>query len=231
MAAAELRPGQALGLLEDAAAVAEAAADAVIAHARHAIAKDGVFRLALAGGTTPMAAYVLLRRARIPWAQVEVYFGDERCLPVGDAGRNDAMASQALLGHVPIPEANIHPIPAELGPEDGAAAYAEALARSAPMHLVLLGMGEDGHTASLFPGQRTLTDPRLAVPVHGAPKPPPERVSMGLAAINAAAARLVMVTGPAKHAALMRLAAGDALPVALLGPSQWLVDRQAWHGA
>ena len=129
MAAAELRPGQALSLLEDAAAVAKAAADSVSEHAARAVAGDGVFRLALAGGTTPMAAYTLLRRARIPWERVEVFFGDERCLPVGDAGRNDAMAGQALLGHVPIPEANIHPIPAELGPESAAAAYAETLAR------------------------------------------------------------------------------------------------------
>lgn len=231
MATAELRPGQALTLLADAAAVARAAADLVAEHAVRAVDRDGSFRLALAGGTTPAAAYGLLRETRIPWERVEIYFGDERCLPVGDPGRNDTMASEALLGHVPIPDGHIHPIPAELGPEVAAAAYAKLLAGSGPMHLVLLGMGEDGHTASLFPGRDTLADVRLAVPVYGAPKPPPERVSMGPAAIHAAAARLVMVTGAAKHGALMRVRAGEALPVAMFGPSRWLVDRPAWDGA
>lgn len=230
MAAAELRPGQALTLLADAAAVARAAADLVAEHAVQAVDRDGMFRLTLAGGSTPAAAYRLLRDMPIAWDRVEIYFGDERCLPAGDPGRNDSMATQALLAHVPIPEENIHPIPAELGPETAAAAYAGLLAGWGPMHLVLLGMGEDGHTASLFPGQDTLADPRLAVPVHGAPKPPPERVSMGLAAIHAAMARLVMVTGPAKHAALMRVREGEALPVTMLGPSRWLVDRPAWDG-
>jgi 6-phosphogluconolactonase len=230
MATAELRPGHPVELRDDAAAVARAVADFVAARAVRAIAEEGVFRLALAGGTTPKAAYGLLCHAQLPWERVEVYFGDERCLPLGDAARNDVMAAETLLHQVPIPANHIHPIPAELGPEKAAAAYAEILARSAPMHLALLGMGEDGHTASLFPGQDTLADPRLAVPVYHAPKPPPERVSMGLAALNAAAARLVMVAGLSKYPAMARLRAGETLPVALLGPSLWLVDRQAWNG-
>ena len=214
----------------DAAALAEAVAARVVLAAHQAIAAGGAFHLALAGGTTPMRCYRQLRTAEIEWPHVHIWFGDERCLPVGDDDRNDSMAREVLLDHVPIPAAQIHAIPAELGAEAAAAEYAGLLAGAPALDMILLGMGEDGHTASLFPANAALTDKRLAVPVFNAPKPPAERVSLGYAAINRAALRLMLITGLAKHEALMRIQSGEALPAARIQGCDWYVDAAAWYG-
>lgn len=214
----------------DAAAVAGAAAARIEEAARQAIAANGAFHLVLAGGTTPGLCYQQLQSAELDWRQVHIWFGDERCLPQGDRERNDSMAREALLDYVPIPEAQIHVIPAELGAEAAAAEYAGLLAHAPAMDLVLLGMGEDGHTASLFPGHAALRDKRLAVPVFAAPKPPAERVSMGYAALNRAVECIMLVTGFAKHEALMRIHKGEQLPAAGIENCDWYVDVAAWEG-
>lgn len=206
---------------------AVAAAAQVVRHAQLAISDRGNFHLALAGGDTFGRCYRLLRHASIAWDKVHVYFGDERCLPAGHVERNDHMAREALLAHVAIPKMQIHCIPAELGPEAAASAYAELLAGAPPLDLVLLGLGEDGHTASLFPENPALEDMRLAVPVWHAPKPPPERVSMGYAALNAARARLIMATGSGKAEAVRRIRAGAPLPAAGLHHPDWFLDKAA----
>jgi len=211
----------------DAAAVAQFAVDAVVTAAASALSERGVFHWVLAGGTTPKRCYELLRDAAIDWPNVHVWFGDERCLPVGDAERNDRMADEALLNHVPIPPAKIHRMNAELGPEVAAARYAALLADAPAMDLVLLGIGEDGHTASLFPDNPALNDPRRAVPVFNAPKPPPERVSMGYAVLNAARRCLIMVAGKGKADAISRIRNGELLPVARVQGSEWLIDQAA----
>lgn len=110
------------------------------------------------------------------------------------------------------------------------AASAKVLAASPPLDLVLLGLGEDGHTASLFPGNPALEDSRLAVPVHHAPKPPAERVTMGYAAINAARARLLMASGSAKAKAVAQIRAGALLPAARLAPTVWYLGKEAAGG-
>ena len=211
----------------DADAVAQFAATAVIEAAGAAIAARGVFHWALAGGTTPKRCYELLREAEIAWPNVHVWFGDERCLPAGDAGRNDLMADKALLNHVPIPETQVHRMAAELGPEVAAKQYEALLAAVPVMDLILLGMGEDGHTASLFPGNPALEDQRLAVPVYNSPKPPLERVSMGYAVLNAARRCLIMVAGAGKADAISRIRNGTRLPVARVQGCEWLIDREA----
>ncbi len=211
----------------DAKAVAQYAADAVVKAAAAAIAERGVFHWVLAGGTTPKRCYELLRDADMNWSNVHVWFGDERCLPVGDAERNDRMADEALLNHVPVPAAQIHRMEAEMGPEIAAARYAALLVDAPAMDLILLGMGEDGHTASLFPANPALDDPRLAVPVFDSPKPPPERVSMGYAVFNAARRCLIMVAGKGKADAISRILAGERLPVARVEGSEWLIDQYA----
>lgn len=213
----------------DAAAVARRAADGVLAAAAGAIARQGRFRLVLAGGTTPLAAYRLLAGENARWGAWEVWFGDERCLPPGDPERNSRAACEALLDRVPIPPDRIHPIPAELGPEAAAAAYAASLADALPFDLVLLGMGEDGHTASLFPG-RAVPDGALTVAVRDAPKPPPERVSLTPTALGRCREMLVLVTGAGKRDALARWRAGGDLPVAqaaAAGRALVLLDRAA----
>jgi 6-phosphogluconolactonase len=216
-------------VLPDARAVAETAAERILHAATRAIARDGVFRLVLAGGSTPLAAYRLLAGADAAWDRWAVWFGDERCLPADHPQRNSSMAREAWLGAVPIPAAQVHAIPAELGPEAGALAYSETVAAGRPFHLVLLGMGEDGHTASLFPRRGEL--PGVAVvPVRNAPKPPPDRVSLSAAALSDAEALLVLVTGAGKQAAWNRWCGGGDLPVARIGshgPRDVLLDRAA----
>lgn len=213
----------------DGAAVAVKAVEEIRSAAARAIAERGRFRILLAGGTTPLAVYRLLALEMMHWAGWEVYFGDERCLPPQDPERNSRAAHEALLSAVPIPGTQVFPVPAELGAEDAAAAYALTIARAVPFDLVLLGMGEDGHTASLFPGQ-AVDDTRLVVPVHDAPKPPPERVSLTVPALSSCRRMLVMVTGAGKRDALRAWRAGADLPIARAarqGRARVLVDRAA----
>ncbi len=200
-------------VLPDAEAVAQAAAQLIIETATDAIALRGRFRLVLAGGRTPAAAYHLLAHQSADWEQWEFFFGDERCLPVDHAERNSGMADRVLLSQVPIAPDRVHAIAAERGAKVAAASYARLIATAVPFDLVLLGVGEDGHTASLFPG-RTLDSDAWTVPVYDAPKPPPERVSLGLKALRSAGQLLVLVTGATKREALRGWWAGDALPIA-----------------
>ncbi|MCW8918325.1 MAG: 6-phosphogluconolactonase [Gammaproteobacteria bacterium] len=219
-------------VLADGEAVARAAAVRILAAARAAIAARGQFKLVLAGGTTPQAAYRLLANADsadAPWSQWHIYFGDERCLPADNPERNSRMAAAAWLDQVPIPPAQIHPIAAEQGAARAARDYGALLPTVVPFDLVLLGMGEDGHTASLFPGQHY--DPAAwVVTVLDAPKPPPQRVSLSPRALSATRALLLLVTGEGKRAALQRWGAGERLPLALLNPPspiELLLDRAA----
>jgi len=194
----------------DAGDVARCAAGLVLRAADDAIAARGRFRLVLAGGRTPRSVYQLLLAAEIDWQRWELYLGDERCLPPQDGERNSVLAA-ALLARVPVGAA--HPIPAELGPAAATQAYASNVAAAAPFDLVMLGVGEDGHTASLFPGH-PLDEDAWAVAVHDAPKPPPARVSLGLRALRATREVLVLAVGRDKAGAIARWRAGADLPIA-----------------
>jgi len=132
--------------------VAVAASQQILNAASKAIAERGQFKLVLAGGNTPAKVYGLLAASDADWANWLVYYGDERCLPADDAERNSQLAIQALLSKVAIPAEQIFTIEAELGPEQGAERYRNIVANAMPFDMVMLGMGEDGHTASLFPG-------------------------------------------------------------------------------
>lgn len=219
-------------VLPDSTAVAHAAAARILLAAQQAIAERGCFKLVLAGGTTPQVAYRLLATADAAWSQWHIYFGDERCLPADDPQRNSCMAYETWLDHVAIPRAQIHDITAERGAQLAATEYHAVIAQAVPFDLVLLGMGEDGHTASLFPGQHHAPD-AWAVAVHGAPKPPPERVSLTARALSETRALLLLVTGSTKHAALQAWERGEALPVATLHPVvpiELLLDQDAATG-
>lgn len=215
-------------VVPDAAAVAAAAARRVALSAVAAIARHGRFRLVLAGGQTPAGCYARLRDADCDWSRWEIFFGDERCVPRMDAARNSRLAREALLDHVPIPRHAVHEIPAEDGAVAGAVRYAETVASHVPFDLVLLGVGEDGHTASLFPGV-TLHEDAWTVAVLAAPKPPPARVSLGLRALRAAKEYGVMTTGASKRAALSAWRAGESLPIAQVcdGREGWVVVDRA----
>jgi 6-phosphogluconolactonase len=203
--------------LADADAVAENAADRILAAAKEAIVRHGRFRIVLAGGRTPEAAYRLLANANADWRRWHIYFGDERCLPPAHRERNSTMAARIWLDHVAIPRRQIHVIPAELGPAEGARRYTDEIVGVLPFDLVILGLGEDGHTASLFPGHRPLMD-RLVVPVTNAPKPPAERVSLSSFSLGQAEQVLVLVTGMEKHGAIQDWKAGRQLPISDIMP-------------
>ncbi len=183
--------------------------------------------VALPGGSTPAACLSHLAQQPLPWSRVHWYLGDERCLPPGDTDRNDRMIEQQLWRAINAPATNMHPIAAELGAESAAGFYARLIDALDRLDIVLLGMGEDGHTASLFPDNPALDDTRSVVPVHHAPKPPPERVSLGITTLRAAAGRVVLATGPGKRDAIEQVKAGAPLPVNRIGPLHWFIDRAA----
>lgn len=227
---ADLPNAQAVFIHHDLDGMSLAVAQRVAQSAAEAIVARGVFHLALAGGETPRRCYEKLRGFAIDWASVQIYFGDERCLPRGDARRNDTMVRDTLLQYIDIPQENIHAITAELGAREGAAKYAAELASIAQLDLVLLGMGEDGHTASLFPDNPAIDNAAAAVPVFNAPKPPAERVSLGLSTLNAARNKMFMVAGEGKRRALEKMLSGALLPAARVASAEWHLDCAALPG-
>lgn len=216
-------------LFDNASGVAHEAARRILAAADRAITAQGRFSIVLAGGGTPESTYRLLVDADTDWSKWHIYFGDERCLPIDDVERNSVMAVSAWLDHVTIPDENIHPIPAEQGAEAGASAYSLLIADAVPFDMVLLGMGEDGHTASLFPGQLH-PDNELVHAVHDAPKPPPDRISLSRNALSDCRELLILVTGAGKQQAVTRWKKGENLPIANIGAHHAvdiLLDRNA----
>lgn len=219
-------------LCEDADRVARVACARIEQAARNAVVSRGRFSIVLAGGTTPELCYLFLSESTNEWRKWQVYFGDERCLPATDPQRNSMIAAAALLSRVSIPGDQIHPIPAELGAEPAAVSYALTISRATPFDLVLLGLGEDGHTASLFPDQyHPCGNP--VVPVHGAPKPPADRVSLNISTLSNSRQVLFLVAGENKRNAVARWRRGDLLPAANIrsqGALEVLVDKAAWGG-
>jgi len=213
----------------DTDALVAALAAALCTEAEAAIAARSVFHLVLAGGTTPLALYRELAARQAGDARWQVWYGDERCLPVDHPGRNSRMIEAAWLSASRIPPENRRPIPAERGPHDAAAVYAEWLAGVADFDVVLLGMGEDGHTASLFPGHNWGGADVLAV--HDAPKPPPERVSLSAPRLSRSQRVWFVITGAGKQDALSRWKKGEALPVSVVRGKQhttaW-IDQASW---
>ena len=222
-------------MVEGPAELAEAAARWTVDHLQAAVAQRGGCYWALAGGETPRGCYVRLAqppyRDALPWRSVFLYWSDERQVPLDDPASNYAMAKAALLDHVPIPPEQVFPL---VGDPTQALRRIPADDRGWPrFDIVHLGMGEDGHTASLFPGSPELLETEaLVAHVRNAPKPPPERLTLTLPVINAARAVLVMVQGASKKDALARVLRRDpALPASLVAPVdgelQFLVDRAA----
>lgn len=203
--------------LRDPEEVAQRACAHVLRCAARAVNERGRFSLVLAGGSTPASTYQRLARAAADWHHWQIYFSDERCLPPDNAERNSRMAQQTWLDRVTIPAENIHIIAAENEPEQGARAYASQVAAALPFDLVLLGLGNDGHTASLFPDQKHPAS-ELVHAVRNAPKPPPERITLSIAALSRSREVLFLVTGRDKRDAVAAWQAGACLPAARIGP-------------
>jgi 6-phosphogluconolactonase len=227
----------------DPEATAERAAVEIARALESAREQRGVAHLALSGGSTPARTYELLAGALEDWDGVEIWFADERCVAPEDAESNYRMAAETLLRPAGIDPARVHRMEGELGPEEGARRYAEALARSSAatepsaaaqspdtsagesavadqtlpvllpvLDLIALGIGPDGHVASLFPGAPTLDagEQAICLGVHDSPKPPPERITLSLAVLRAARRCLLLATGAGK---------ADAIAAALAEPS------------
>ena len=226
-------------------AVARRAAELLIDCAEESIRLRGRFRVALSGGGTPGKLYRLLADSRycnrMPWSLTEVYWGDERHLPAGGPGRNDSEVLP-LLADVGLPASQIHTVPYVTGDVSQAAAQYEQLLRKQAqpgeplLDLAILGLGTDGHTASLFPGTAPLEETeRLVVPNYAAYEDRfPERVTLTFRAINDCETVLFIVTGSSKRAILRRVLAGPEsppLPAQRVQPSSgrlfWLMDEAA----
>ncbi|HEY3866257.1 MAG TPA: 6-phosphogluconolactonase, partial [Solirubrobacteraceae bacterium] len=224
----------------DPEATAQRAAVEIARALQSAREQRGVAHLALSGGSTPARTYELLASALEDWDGVEIWFADERCVPPEDTESNYRLAAETLLRAAAIDPARVHRMEGELGPVEGARRYAEALASSsavpassaaAPvpgaswgepavaavpalpvLDLIALGIGPDGHVASLFPGAPTLDAPAetLCLGVHDSPKPPPRRITLSLAVLRAARRCLLLATGAGK---------ADAIAAALAEPT------------
>jgi 6-phosphogluconolactonase len=192
----------------DAEAAAVRAAGEIARRLQSARRERGGAHLALSGGTTPARAYELLARELEDWREVDVWFADERCVAPDDEESNYRLARETLLeAAAGLEPQRVHRMEGELGPEQGAERYAEALREHAPIErelpsldVIVLGIGPDGHVASLFPGAPSLDAqaPALCLGVHDSPKPPPERITLTLPVLRAARRCLLLATGAGK---------------------------------
>lgn len=183
--------------LPDGPAAARRAAELLAAAVTEALAQRGAAHIALSGGHTPRATYAALGPLLPRWDGVHVWFADERCVGPDDPESNARLVRETLVA----PGAVTHRMQGELGAEAAASAYERELG-DIVLDVVLLGLGEDGHTASLFPGNRVLDATGRVAPVHDSPKPPPDRITLTRATIDGARRRILLVTGAGKAAAL-----------------------------
>lgn len=237
-----------IALFRDAAALSRAAAESWTHISLEATRRRGRFLVALSGGTTPVALYARLAEHPaidgLPWSSTHVFWADERCVPPEHPQSNAGQAQRVLLGRVPVPPENVHRVRAELGPAQAAADYVRQLRDLAEadlawplLDLVILGLGADGHTASIFPGPIPVDDPRTpAVPViasYGGR--PADRVTLTSQMLNTARAVLFLVTGEDKASILAAVLAGpvdpERLPAQRIHPPAgsilWMADAAA----
>jgi 6-phosphogluconolactonase len=236
-----------LRIYSDLQAMAQAAGEYLAAAAQASVESGDLFSLMLAGGSTPRALHARLSqeplRAAIDWGRTHVFWGDERCVPPGHPDSNYRMARETLLENVPLSQGNIHRMPAELGREQAAAQYQDEMraffvADRPVFDLILLGMGGDGHTVSLFPGSPWLGElSRLVAPVEhsGPPAPEVDRVTVTPPLINAARRVVFFVSGERKAQALAHVLRGprdpEQHPAQVVRPDNgelvWFIDRAA----
>lgn len=215
-------------------ALPEIAARRIARVIEQSVADRGRASVMLAGGSTPRAVYRQLALIQgLPWEKVDIYFGDERAVPPGDSQSNYRMARESLLDAVPIPPAQVHRMPAERPDREAAA---DEYARRLPerLDLVILGLGEDGHTASLFPGSSALKERVRKVLAVVGPKAPVHRLTVTPPVIAAAREKIILVTGAGKAGAVAQALEGPDQPIQcpaqLARDGTWVMDRAAASG-
>lgn len=224
-------------IVPDAHSLAQIAAEHIVALATEAIERRGRFIVALSGGSTPRPTYALLAEERfsspIDWSRTHICWGDERCVPPTHPDSNYRMAREALLDHINIPAENVHRIRGERGAAQAAAAYRteldDLLGQDGRFDLILLGMGADGHTASLFPGTTAVKERQKTVVAVYVEKLDTWRVTLTLPVINSARHVTFLVSGTSKAKTLARVRDGESLPAGLVQPTgqlTWIVDQE-----
>ena len=210
---------------DDFDSVSKAAADFMADKINVCLTQKDVCYVALPGGNSPVKCLAYLAAKHIPWNKVHWYLGDERCYPSGHDDRNDVMLDKAfwsLLG-----QTNIHRIPTELGADKAAEIYRDEISSFNNFDIAFLGMGEDGHTASLFPDNAALDDSRSVIPVYHSPKPPENRVSLSIQTLRNAHCRIVLASGISKSSIIKRIKKGEPLPINCIGGINWFIDQDA----
>ena len=187
----------------------------IIEKAELAIKNKGSFSLVLSGGTTPVNVYKLLAKEQADFEKWHIYFGDERCFPVDHLERNSNVAESTWLSKVKILKSNIFIIPAELGNVEGALAYEKTLDKNKPFDLVMLGLGDDGHIASLFP-KHQWDNSKQVVSVSNSPKAPSDRISLTPSRLSNAEDVLFLISGKNKANAFKQWKEGVDLPANLI---------------
>jgi 6-phosphogluconolactonase len=208
--------------LETADLIAQEVCARILDVANEAILARGQFKFVLAGGTTPEKVYRLLAKSTADWSKWFIYHGDERCLPIDHADRNSVMAANAFLNAVTIPKNQIFDMPTELGTQESAAAYRPIVENAMPFDLVLLGMGEDGHTASLFP-EHSHDENDVVHSIYNSPKPPPERITMSAKALSNTDNLYFLITGANKRDALKQWKESVNLPISTVNAKKNLI--------
>ncbi len=215
-----------LRVVRDAAEAGTLAADLLTNAAHTAVAARGRFTLAIPGGSVPTPVFTALAEREFPWDATRLLWVDERAVPPDHEHSNYGAFARDLLPSLPIPATQVLRMRGELGPDDGARDYTTVLGNALaghPLDAALLGIGEDGHVASLFPGKDALeaTDPVL--PIHDSPKPPPERITLSLPILRAATTVVVVALGQGKKDAITQVLAATPLPTPL--PARLATDR------
>ena len=233
-----------VNIYDDLESMSIAAADLFVKQSQIAVLKNGRFSVALSGGGTPERTFELLAQKhwidQIPWYNTHIFWGDERCVPIDDSRHNALMARRKFLNQVPVPMCQIHPVICDKSPKKVADQY-ELLLRDffkdqdTCFDLMLLGLGEDGHTASLFPGTPVLSEKKRWVAEVAVPKPGVNRITLTVSLIERSALTLFLVAGAEKAGALKEVLEGSrntsVFPAQLISPLNgelnWLIEKSA----
>ena len=194
------------------------------------ISENGACHLILSGGKSITSIISLIDVAQINWGVVTISLADERCVPLGNMERNDFAIQRALISRINTGSPTFVSIPAELGPVEAANEYESVISRISPADIALLGVGEDGHIASLFSARSNNMDSRKVIPVLDSPKPPQHRVSLSFSQLRSVPRRIIPLTGHNKRGLFVGLCKGTPLPVTLFEPTDWYLETDATDG-